>query len=161
MILNKIIKIILFLLSLNIISCSFISNNKPNLYLNNSNYICSTSSGIFQKISKEILFNNNYSIATYDVKPTYIQINTNWKNQELFDTELSNQFSKARTKIILTASVERNKDFKFNPNMYDCYIEIINQVYDGTEWKQINLSNKLINLLNDLSNDIRSGIQNY
>jgi len=160
MILKKSIQIALFLFLFIIISCSFISKNKPNLFLNN-NYIGSTSSGIFQKVSEEILFNNNYSIATYDVKPTYIQINTNWKNRELFDAELSNNFSKARTKIKLTASVERNIDFKFIPNKKDCYIEIINQVYNGTEWKQINLSNELINLLNDLTNDIRTGIHKH
>ncbi len=143
-------------------NCSYFLKEKSYKIDSNSNYIGTTTSGIFQKISQKVLLNYEFNIKSFVVNKTFIEIQTYWKKNEDFKIKnFPENNSKSRIKIILTSTTIRNKDFNFNPNLNDCYIKLTNEIYDNNQWKEIKLSNEIQKILSEITIELRNEIDNY
>ena len=138
-----------------LISCSAIKKNSTPIY-DNKVYICSSSPGKIQRVSEEVLFDYNLKIITYDINPTFITFETSWKI-DFF----SGGINKNRFKLIFTSLLDRTKEEINNENFHELYVQIIYQIYDGSSWKQINLSKIENSLLDNIVSNIRLKVQHY
>ena len=136
-------------------SCSLFNKNNPNTFTNKL-YIGSSSPGILQKVSEEVLIDYNLKINSYDVNPDFTVFETNWKINHFRE-----QINKNRFKLIFSSLINRSDNQKDNENYHDFYIQIIYEIYDKSTWKKIKLSEIENELLNEIVRKIRLNIKRY
>ena len=136
-------------------SCSLFNKNNPNTFTNKL-YIGSSSPGILQKVSEEVLIDYNLKINSYNVNPDLTIFETNWKINHFRE-----QVNRNRFKLIFTSLINRSDDQKYNENYHDFYIQIIYEIYDKSAWKKIKLSEIENKLLDEIVKKIRKKIKKY
>ena len=136
-------------------SCSLFNKNNPNTFTNKL-YIGSSSPGILQKVSEEVLIDYNLKINSYDVNPELTTFETNWKINHFRE-----QINRNRFKLIFTSLINRSDDQKYNENYHDFYIQIIYEIYDKSAWKKIKLSENENQFLDEIVKKIGVKIKKY
>jgi len=136
-------------------SCSLFNKNNPSTFTNKL-YIGSSSPGILQKVSEEVLIDYNLKINSYNVNPDLTIFETNWKINHFRE-----QINRNRFKLIFTSLINRSDDQKYNENYHDFYIQIIYEIYDKSAWKKIKLSEIENKLLDEIVKKIRKKIKKY
>ena len=136
-------------------SCSLFNKNNPNTFTNKL-YIGSSSPGILQKVTEEVLIDYNLKINSYNVNPELTIFETNWKINHFRE-----QINRNRFKLIFTSLINRSDDQKDNENYHDFYIQIIYEIYDKSAWKKIKLSEIENELLDEIVKKIRLKIKKY
>tara|TARA_A100001011_G_scaffold246539_1_gene254786 strand:- start:316 stop:741 length:426 start_codon:yes stop_codon:yes gene_type:complete len=136
-------------------SCSLFNKNNPNTFTNKL-YIGSSSPGILQKVSEEVLIDYNLKINSYDVNPELTTFETNWKINHFRE-----QINRNRFKLIFTSLINRSDDQKYNENYHDFYIQIIYEIYDKSAWKKIKLSKIENKFLDEIVKKIRLKMKKY
>ena len=136
-------------------SCSLFNKNNPNTFTNKL-YIGSSSPGILQKVSEEVLIDYNLKINSYDVNPDLTIFETNWKINHFRE-----EINRNRLKLIFTSLINRSDNQKNNENYHDFYIQIIYEIYDKSAWKKIKLSEIENKLLDEIVKKIRKKIKKY
>tara|TARA_Y100000996_G_scaffold106766_1_gene78471 strand:+ start:136 stop:561 length:426 start_codon:yes stop_codon:yes gene_type:complete len=136
-------------------SCSLFNKNNPNTFTNKL-YIGSSSPGILQKVTEEVLIDYNLKINSYNVNPDLTIFETNWKINHFRE-----QINRNRLKLIFTSLINRSYDQKNNENYHDFYIQIIYEIYDKSAWKKIKLSEIENKLLDEIVKKIRVKIKKY
>ena len=136
-------------------SCSLFNKNNPNTFTNKL-YIGSSSPGILQKVTEEVLIDYNLKINSYNVNPELTVFETNWKINHFRE-----QINRNRFKLIFTSLINRSDDQKYNENYHDFYIQIIYEIYDKSAWKKIKLSEIENKLLDEIVKKIRKKIKKY
>ena len=116
----------------------------------------SSSPGILQKVSEEVLIDYNLKINSYNVNPDFTVFETNWKINHFRE-----QINKNRFKLIFSSLINRSDNQKDNENYHDFYIQIIYEIYDNSAWKKIKLSEIENELLDEIVKKIRFKIKNY
>ena len=129
---KKIIQIIsLFLF----IGCYTNFNNKSNDDSNSLRYhLGTTTSAYFQNSVQEIVILYGYSVKEYTSYGNYQIADTYWKNRDPYPTESEKGFLEVKTKLLFTASNDRLDSFKYDANLFSCYLDIINKCFDGDRW---------------------------
>ena len=118
--------------------------------------IGSSSPGILQKVSEEVLIDYNLKINSYDVNPDLTIFETNWKINHFRE-----QINRNRFKLIFTSLINRSDDQKYSENYHDFYIQIIYEIYDKSAWKKIKLSEIENKFLDEIVKKIRLKIKEY
>ena len=136
-------------------SCSLFNKNNPNTFTNKL-YIGSSSPGILQKVSEEVLIDYNLKINSYNVNPDLTIFETNWKINHFRE-----QINRNRFKLIFSSLINRSDNQKDNENYHDFYIQIIYEIYDKSAWKKIKLSEIENELLDEIVKKIRLKIKKY
>ena len=136
-------------------SCSLFNKNNPNTFTNKL-YIGSSSPGILQKVSEEVLIDYNLKINSYNVNPELTVFETNWKINHFRE-----EINRNRFKLIFTSLINRSDDQKYSENYHDFYIQIIYEIYDKSAWKKIKLSEIESKLLDEIVKKIRLKIKKF
>ena len=136
-------------------SCAFFNKYNPNTFTDKL-YIGSSSPGILQKVSEEVLIDYNLKINSYNVNPDLTIFETNWKINHFRE-----QINRNRLKIIFTSIINRSDNQKNNENYHDFYIQIIYEIYDEDSWKKIKLSEIENKFLYEFVKKIRLKIKQY
>ena len=136
-------------------SCSLFNKNNPSTFTNKL-YIGSSSPGILQKVSEEVLIDYNLKINSYNVNPDFIIFETNWKINYFRE-----QINKNRFKLIFTSLINRSKSQMSNENYHDFYIQIIYEIYDKSAWKKVKLSETENKFLDEIVRKVRLNVDRY
>ena len=116
----------------------------------------SSSPGILQKVSEEVLIDYNLKINSYNVNPDFTIFETNWKINYFRE-----QINKNRFKLIFTSLINRSESQMINENYHDFYIQIIYEIYDKSAWKKIKLSETENKFLDEIVRKIRLNVDGY
>lgn len=102
-----------------------------------------------------MLFDYNSKIISYDINPTFITFETNWKINFFGEG-----INKNRYKLIFTSLINRTKNEINNENFHEFYVQMIYQIYDGNSWKEVNLSGSENSFLEEIVTKIRITLKN-
>ncbi len=118
-------------------------------------YIGRASTENFQKGIGEVLLAFDYHIEQYDNGPTSSYIITRWKIREGSEESLATEFKESKTRLIINGMID-NQSFEMNNGFsYDCFLEIQNFTYNGSEfvpnYENSELNDEISDLIEKLS----------
>ena len=118
-------------------------------------YIGRASTENFQKGIGEVLLGFDYHIEQYDNGPTSSYIITRWKIREGSEDSLATEFKESKTRLIINGMID-NQSFEMNNGFsYDCFLEIQNFTYNGSDfipnYEDTELKIEISNLIKKLS----------
>ena len=150
-------KIIRFSFLLLFIGCYTSFENKPNDENNALRYhLGTTTSAYFQNSVQDIVVMYGYSVKEYNNYGNYQIADTYWKNRDPYPTESDKGFLEAKTKLLFTASNDRLDSIEYDPNLFTCYLDIINSCFDGKKWIEYNDGPELQLSLDSISEEIKN-----
>jgi len=151
---KKIIQISFLLL---FIGCYTSFENKANDESNSLRYhLGTTTSAYFQKSVQEIVVMYGYSVKEYTNYGNYQIADTYWKNRDPYPTESDKGFLEAKTKLLFTASNDRLDSFEYDAHFFSCYLDIINNCFDGEKWIEYNDGSELQVALDSIAEEIKN-----
>ena len=131
--------------------------NQPNPESNSLRYhLGTTTSAYFQKSVQEIIVMYGYSVKEYNNYGNYQIADTYWKNRDPYPTESDKGFLEAKTKLLFTASNDRLDSIEYDPNLFTCYLDIINSCFDGKKWIEYNDGPELQLSLDSIVEEIKN-----
>mgnify|MGYP006096833325 CR=1 FL=1 len=136
-------------------SCTLLQIDNNYKRLDNKVYLGSSSAGILQKVSEEVLFDYNFKIVLFEVNPGSIIFETNWRT----DYHL-NDIRKHRIRFLFNSLNKKDIEINFKKNIHDLYIEMNYQIYDGSSWKEVDITLIEKKLLSEIVKGIKSKIVN-
>ena len=118
-------------------------------------YIGRASTENFQKGIGEVLLAFDYHIEQYDNGPTSSYIITRWKIREGSEDSLATDLKESKTRLIINGMID-NQSFEMNNGFsYDCFLEIQNFTYNGSEfvpnYENSELNDEISDLIEKLS----------
>ena len=150
-------KIIRFSFLLLFIGCYTSFENKPNDENNALRYHLGTAtSAYFQNSVQDIVVMYGYSGKEYNNYGNYQIADTYWKNRDPYPTESDKGFLEAKTKLLFTASNDRLDSIEYDPNLFTCYLDIINSCFDGKKWIEYNDGPELQLSLDSIADEINN-----
>jgi len=150
-------KIIRFSFLLLFIGCYTSFENKPNDENNALRYhLGTTTSAYFQNSVQDIVVMYGYSVKEYNNYGNYQIADTYWKNRDPYPTESDKGFLEAKTKLLFTASNDRLDSIEYDPNLFTCYLDIINSCFDGKKWIEYNDGPELQLSLDSIVEEIKN-----
>ena len=150
-------KIIRFSFLLLFIGCYTSFENKPNDENNALRYhLGTTTSAYFQNSVQDIVVMYGYSIKEYTSYGNYQIADTYWKIRDPYPTESDKGFLEAKTKLLFTASNDRLDSIEYDPNLFTCYLDIINSCFDGKKWIEYNDGPELQLSLDSIADEINN-----
>jgi len=151
---KKIIQISFLLI---FIGCYTSFENKANDESNSLRYhLGTTTSAYFQKSVQEIVVMYGYSVKEYTNYGNYQIADTYWKNRDPYPTESDKGFLEAKTKLLFTASNDRLDSFEYDAHFFSCYLDIINNCFDGEKWIEYNDGSELQVALDSIAEEIKN-----
>ena len=151
---KKIIQISFLLL---FIGCYTSFENNSNDESNSLRYhLGTTTSAYFQNSVQEIVVLYGYSVKEYTSYGNYQIADTYWKNRDPYPTESDKGFLEAKTKLLFTASNDRLDSFEYDAHFFSCYLDIINNCFDGEKWIEYNDGSELQVALDSIAEEIKN-----
>ena len=126
--------------------------------VNNKYFIGRANTENFQKTIEEILLEFDYHIEEFDNGPTSSYIITRWKIREASDDSSSTGFKESKTRLIINGMIDNQSFEKNNGFSYDCFLEVINFIYNGEDfipyYEDAELNDEIIRLVESFASSL-------